>query len=304
MQLFRRFPISSIFCALVLLLSALISRPYAEMGIADDSTYILTARGLAATGHLAYNGWVSAMLGWQLYLAAALIKLFGFSFTTVRMSGLLISMALGMILERTLVRAGVTERNATIGTLAFVLSPLYLMLSVTFMSDVPGSSPSLFAFTAASADSNPRTIVPRLDGYVSPSSPTPFCGTSRQTAWLGVLVMVPSALWLLRARRRVLLAGAAATVAGAIFIFGCMLWFRYQPYTIPSTDHLLVKSFPVAIIFMAFAHFFLNFPFLLLPIAAAFWTVFRKSRPRVVLISSFFDFYCLVPSPLPSQTPA
>ncbi len=184
MQLVRRFRISSLFCALALLLCALISRPYAEMGIADDGPYILTARGLATTGHLAYNGWVSAMLGWQLYLGAVLIKLFGFSFTAVRMSGLLISMALAFVLQPTLVRAGLTERNATIGTLAFVLSPLYLTLSVTFMSDVPGSSPSLSASTAASAVWNPPTTVPRLDGYVSPSSPTPSAAhPARRHGW-------------------------------------------------------------------------------------------------------------------------
>ncbi len=307
MQLFRRFPISSILCALVLLLSALISRPYAEMGIADDGTYILTARGLATTGHLAYNGWVSAMLGWQLYLAAALIKLFGFSFTTVRMSVLLISMALTILLQRTLVRAGVTERNATIGTLAFVLSPLYLMLSVAFMSDVPGLFAvviCLYGCLRALESTDDRTAIGWLCFAVITNA---ICGTSRQTAWLGVLVMVPSALWLLRARRRVLLAGAAATVVGAIFIFGCMLWFRYQPYTIPSTDHLLFKSFPVTIVFMAFAHFFLNFPFLLLPIAASFLTVFRKSRLRVVLISSFFLlvylFIALYPHHFPVRLP-
>ncbi len=66
------------------------------------------------------------MLLWQLYLGAALIKLFGFSFTTVRMSTLLVSMVLAFFLQRTMVRASISERNATIGTLALVLSPLYL----------------------------------------------------------------------------------------------------------------------------------------------------------------------------------
>lgn len=88
------------------------------------------------TGQVIYNGWVSAMLGWQLYLGAALVKLFDFSFTTVRTSTLPVAMA--FVLQRTLVRANISERNATIGTLALVLSPLYLMLSVTFMTDIHG----------------------------------------------------------------------------------------------------------------------------------------------------------------------
>jgi hypothetical protein len=60
------------------LVCELISKPYAAMGICDDGPYILVAKNLAATGHIHYNGWSAAMLCWQLYLGAALIKVFGF----------------------------------------------------------------------------------------------------------------------------------------------------------------------------------------------------------------------------------
>src|ERR1017187_7375378 len=134
MRYVRRLPIAALFCALAVLLCELISRPHAEMGIGDDWPYILMAQKLAATGHVVYNGWASPMIGWQLYLGAAFIKLFGFSLTTVRMSTLLVAMVLAFVLQRVMVRANVGERNATIGTLALVLSPLYLMVSVTFMT--------------------------------------------------------------------------------------------------------------------------------------------------------------------------
>ncbi|MGA8938349.1 MAG: hypothetical protein WB439_04215, partial [Acidobacteriaceae bacterium] len=121
MQLIRRYRIPALFCALVLLVCELISRPYTSMGVCDDGPYIFIARHLAATGHIAYNGPTTPMLGWQLYLGAAFIKLFGFSFTSVRMSVLLVAMALAFVLQRILVRSGISERNATIGTLALVL---------------------------------------------------------------------------------------------------------------------------------------------------------------------------------------
>jgi hypothetical protein len=123
LQFVRRFRIPALFCALSVLLCELISRSYAGMGICDDGPYILVAQKLAATGHVAYNGWSAAMLLWQLYLGAAFIKLFGFSFTTVRMSTLLVAAFLAFFLQRTMVRASVSESNATIGTLALVLSP-------------------------------------------------------------------------------------------------------------------------------------------------------------------------------------
>ena len=249
MQLIRRYRIPALFCALAVLLCELISRPYTTMGVCDDGPYILMAHTLATTGHIVYNGWAAAMLGWQLYLGAAFIKLFGFSFTTVRMSTLLVAMLLAFLLQRTLVRADITERNATIGTLALVLSPLYLMLSVTFMTDITGLFAiviCLYGCLRALQSPTDRSTIAWLCFAVATNA---ICGTSRQIAWLGILVMVPSTLWLLRSQRRVLLAGAAANLAGALFIFACMHWLKHQPYSMPehsALHHLPAGSHPLA----------------------------------------------------------
>jgi hypothetical protein len=120
----RRYRIPVVFCALAILICEFVARPYANMGICDDGPYFLMARTLATTGHIAYNGWGTAMLGWQLYIGAAFIKLFGPSFTAVRGSTLLVSLATAFLLQRTFVRSGVTERNATLATLALVVTPL------------------------------------------------------------------------------------------------------------------------------------------------------------------------------------
>jgi 4-amino-4-deoxy-L-arabinose transferase-like glycosyltransferase len=138
MQLARRFRMPAVMCALAVLLCELVSWPYTTMGVCDDMSYILIARKVAETGHIFYNGPTTPFLGWQLYLGALFIKLFGYSLTTVRLSTLLVSAVLAFVLQRLLVRANISERNATVGTLALVLSPLYLVLSVTFMSDIQG----------------------------------------------------------------------------------------------------------------------------------------------------------------------
>ncbi len=228
------------------------------MGVADDWPYILSAQTLANTGHVVYNGWATAMIGWQLYIGASFIKLFGFSFTAARMSTLLVSLALVFILQRAFVRAGITERNATLTTLALVLSPLYLMLSVTFMTDIFG----LFAIVlclygclrALQAITNRATIFWICFAVILNA----ICGTSRQIAWLGLLVMVPSTLWLLRTQRRILLAGAAANLIGILFILACMHWFSLQPYTIP--EHIFVDSYSAAHTLAAIFYFFLDLP--------------------------------------------
>jgi hypothetical protein len=278
------------------------------MNICDDGPYILMARTLASTGRIAYNGWASPLIGWQLYLGAAFIKLFGFSYTAVRSSTLLVAMALAFVLQRTLVRASISERNATLGTLALVLSPLYLMLSVTYMTDIPGLFAivlCLYGCLRALQASTPRAIIAWLGLAVVTNT---LCGTARQIAWLGTLVMVPSTLWLLRdpprrnlpEPRRILLAGAAATFAGALFIFACMQWLKRQPYVIPMP--LLNSRYSLAHGIGQLSFLLLDVPFLLLPIFILFLPALRKSRPRIILLLSAallgFIFLATYPSHL------
>jgi hypothetical protein len=284
LQLIRRFRIPALFCALAVLLCELISRPYANMGVCDDWPYILMAQRLASTGQFVYSAWAQPIIGWQLYYGAAFIKLFGLSFTALRISTLLVAMALAFLLQRTLVRAGITEFNATLGTLALVLSPLYLMLSVLYMTDIPGLFAillCLYGCLRALQASTSRATIAWLCFAVATNA---FFGTSRQLAWLGILVMVPSTLWLFRSQRRVFLTGLAANLAGALFVFACMQWLKHQPYTIP--EHLLLKSYPLGLILSQFLHTFLDLPFLLLPIAALFFPQIRKSRPAVLALFS------------------
>ena len=270
------------------------------MGICDDGPYSLVAKSLATTGHIHYNGWSSPMLGWQLYLGAAFIKLFGFSFTTVRMSTLTISALTAFLLQRTLVRTGVTERNATLGTLAVVLSPLYFMLSVTYMTDID----SLFAIVIclygclrALRASTERAAIAWLCFAAVTNA---ICGTSRQIAWLGVLVVVPSTVYLLRSRRRLLTVGALLAAAGDLFVLVCMLWFRRQPYILP--ERLIPSRYPVGNLLMLLAYSLLDLPYLLLPLTLLFLPQLRNLRPKTLaflaLLVAGYIFLATYPSHL------
>ena len=265
------------------------------MGICDDGPYILMAHTLATTGHIVYNGWGAPMIGWQLYFGAAFIKLFGFSFTAVRFSTVLVAMALAFILQRTFVRSGIRESNATIGTLALVLSPLCFTLAVTYMTDIFGLFAiviCLYGCLRALQASTQRSTILWLCFAVASNA---ICGTARQIAWLGVLVMVPSTLWLVRARRRVFVAGAAATVAGALFIFACMQWLKYQPFFIP--EHIFPSRFSVTHALGVTRYSLLNIPFLLFPILALFLLEIRRKRQQsIVLLSIVFLCSSFLPS--------
>ncbi len=312
MHLVRRFRIPALLCAVAVMLCELIARPYANMSVCDDGPYILMAQHLASTGHIVYNGWAAPMLGWQLYLGAALIRLFGFSFSTVRGSTLLVAMATAFLLQRIMARAGITDRNATLGTLTLVLSPLYLMLSVTYMTDIFGLFAILLCLygclRALHAETSRATILWLCFAVVTNT----LGGTSRQIAWLGILVMLPSTLWLLRCQherrtqlRRVLTWGIAFTCAGILFVFACMQWLKRQPYIIP--EHILPSSFPIGQVLAQLLYLVLDAPFLLLPLFALFLPSVRKSSPRVVAaLSALFLgylFLALYPSHLRGDIP-
>lgn len=262
---------------MTLLVCELISRPFAEMGICDDWSYIRTAQHLAATGHIVYNGWAAAFIGWQLYVGATMIKLFGFSFTAPRMGVLLISLVTAFLFQRLLVRTGLSETNATFGTLALIVSPLYMVLSVTFMTDIAG----LFAIVAClygcvravQASTSSAAI-----GWIFFAALTnAVCGTARQIAWLGVLVMVPSTLYLLRQKRRVVLAGFLAVLPGVLLIAGVMHWYSHQPYAIVEPlSAIHVTAFVVRWSLIQFFLAALNLPYLLLPV----FLLFLSTIPR------------------------
>jgi hypothetical protein len=231
----------AIACAVTPLFCYFLIRPYAEMGIGDDWSYFKSAQVLAQTGHIVYNGWATAMLGWQLYVGALFIKLFGLSFTAVRFSTVIEAMATAYLLQCTCARADLNSCNATLATETFVLSPLYLPLAYTFKTDVSGMLcivACLYMCLRAVQTQSERAAMlwVSLAALVNAVG-----GTVRQVYWLGLLVMVPCTLWLLRKSRRVIAAGCISWFIGVVFVAAATHWFAKQPYTIP------VPLFPIKI---------------------------------------------------------
>ncbi|MGC9198736.1 MAG: hypothetical protein ACP5E5_07325 [Acidobacteriaceae bacterium] len=212
------------------------------------------------------------------------------------MSAVLVAVLTAFLLQRALVQSGINERNATLGTLAFVLSPLYLTLSAIYMSDIFG----LFAMVTclygclralrAAAD---HATIAWLCFAVATNA---VFGTARQIAWLGILVMVPSALYVLvqrgmwRKNPRILLAGGAATAIGAIFVLACMRWLARQPYFVP--EHLSVRGGLGLNLLASFFHAALEFPFLLLPVVILFVPELRKDLRRSVTMAAIVFGIC------------
>lgn len=258
-------------CAALLLLCVLVSHPVAEVGLNDDWSYVRSAKLMAETGHFMYVGWASAMLGWMLPFGAASAKVFGFSFTAVRYASVLVGAVTAYLLQRCFARAGLNAWNATLTALTFVLSPLYLPLATTYMTDLPGFLATLAGFYACL-----RALEAEKEGTAgfwlcAGSIAVAIGGTARQTAWLALFFMMPAAAWLLRKRRLPWVVVVITWVASLVFVRWSMVWFSHQPYSLREAvvagyvDRDLVYAFIESV-----TRSTLDAAMLLLPILIAF----------------------------------
>jgi 4-amino-4-deoxy-L-arabinose transferase-like glycosyltransferase len=129
---------NGILCVLLVAVCAMAIYPVVDGPWSDDFSYIKTALDFERTGKVLYNGWATAMLGWLIPWGALFIKLFGFSFTILRVSLFPIAAATIYLLHQILRRFGIDPQNADFGTLAIGLSPLFLLMATNYMTDVPG----------------------------------------------------------------------------------------------------------------------------------------------------------------------
>lgn len=292
----------ALICSFALVVCTLVARPFVEMGINDDFAYIRSALYLAQTGKIAYFGWGSPMLGWQLYLGAFFIKLFGFSFSVVRFSVLLVAAVTVYLLHRTLVRCGINEGNATIGTLTFALSPLFLPLAFSFMNDVPGTLSLLLCIYLCLRSLQADTNSAAFNWVVLAAVSNVLSGTARQTSWLGVIAIVPCTFWLLRRRHipwhKSWTKAGIVWLASLLCIYACDRWFQHQPHVEQISLLANIRNRgPIPYVARNVYHFAISIPLFLLPVLIAFispkWATARKSRIAAGLAATGLVFVIL-----------
>lgn len=273
-----------LFCALIVVASILATWPFAEMGFQDDWSYIRTALEFARTGHFVYNGWSTAMLGWMAPWGALFIKLFGFSFTTVRLSMIPIAGATAYLFHDCLVRCGVSGRDAVLGTLTLCLSPVFTPMAASFMTDVPGVLVIVLCLNLCLRSLRARREREVIFWLACAALSSVVGGTVRQIAWLGALVMVPSVAWILHRRRNVRSAGIVLWIVSVIAVAGLLQWWNRQPYSVPEKiDRGVVDSAMVHHFGGKIAKGVLCFALLVYPVLAAWLAQIKKLSRRALL---------------------
>jgi hypothetical protein len=229
--------------ALLVAFSVLATIPVLEMGVNDDFSYNHIVRDLAATGHLTYNGWAGAMIGAQAWWAACFVKLFGFSFTLIRLTTLPLAIGCALLLFGLGRRAGLNPAYALFGALAATLSPVFIPMAASFMTDVPGFFLWLVcvycAVRAVQASQPPRAIAWAAAAAVSGIA----AGSVRQVFWATPLLLLPMVAVGLATRpaqkdRRAAPVIACAALWCASLLAAALLlrWFNAQPYVTPVAD--------------------------------------------------------------------
>jgi 4-amino-4-deoxy-L-arabinose transferase-like glycosyltransferase len=226
-------------------LAMLLSWPVAEMAFGDDVAYIHMAFSFARTGHLIYNGWEAAIMVQPAIWGALAVRLFGFSFTAVRLSTVpfaLGSVALSYVLAR---RSGLRPLSCTLVALVSGLNPVFLPEAVSFMTDVP----ALFFFLASlyclvlahQENQNWRGYFWLFLGVAVGL----FGGTGRQSVWFVPLVVLPYLGWSRRQNFRLAAAAVAGWAVTLVFVSRVTAWFNRQLYVVPQDS--LVKEWKLAL---------------------------------------------------------
>ncbi len=223
---------NSFLCMLIFTVCFWATWPIAAMGFGDDWSYIKSAQVFAQTGRFVYNGWATAMLGWQIPWGALFIRLFGFSFMAVKLSTFPLALATLFLFHLILVRFGISARNAIIGTLTLGLSPLFMPLAASFMTDISGLFVIVLCLYCCQRAVQAQTHTATIAWLSFAAASNLAGGTVRQIVWLGALVMVPSTGWLLRKRRGVLPTALALWIVCIVGVLYSMHWFAQQRYSI------------------------------------------------------------------------
>lgn len=246
----------------------------------DDWSYAFSAKVLAETGHVTYNGWAAMPLTWILYLGALAIRVFGFSFAAVRSSMLLVSVLTILLMYRLLRRSGLSGRYCVIGTMAMALSPPFFSNMPLFMSDIPGFLALLLCYFCVLRALETNGAQRATFWLASACLVNTAVGSCRQIALLGVLVLVPCAWFHLRrcVRHRLLAPVWLGSVAGAVAL---VTWFDRQTYSIH--EPLLPKAISFHTLLLV-PRVMLGMVFFLLPLAA-FLVDSLRWRNRVVQVS-------------------
>lgn len=122
---------------LLWVLFTFVVNPIGDFPLNDDFSFGRTVYNLTEQNQLVFDEWLSMTLIAQVVWGSAFCELFGFSFTTLRISTLIIGCFGIIALYRIGKELNIPSTTSLLVALILAFNPLFFSLSYTFMSDVP-----------------------------------------------------------------------------------------------------------------------------------------------------------------------
>lgn len=275
---------------------ASLAGPVGDFPLNDDWSYGAVVKSLVEQGSLRMSGWVSMPLIAQVGWGALFCIPGGFSFTSLRLSTLVLGLV-GILATYGLLRELKAGKGiAFLGALLLATNPLYFELSNTFMTDIPFTALSTLAFLLLVRGTRREDKTQRIAAWGIAF----LAGFIRQ---LGIVL--PLAYGIAGAGRSRLKKGMwlpsfipAATIIGALFVYG--IWLRWagklpdlylakenellQSFTsgLPGLFRLSNRSLPVGLAYLGLS----CLPFLLLTFPHRWKSASPKSRRWILFVCS------------------
>lgn len=127
-------------------LMAAAANPLGNFPLNDDWAYAAPVVSLVKYGSLEFSGWGAPNLISQVLWGYAFVWLFGFSFTVLRVSTLLLAPVAILSTYEISRENNMPGSSAILTALLLACNPIFFVLSNTFMSDVPFCAFALLAF--------------------------------------------------------------------------------------------------------------------------------------------------------------
>jgi len=122
--------------AVIWILAILIINPIGDFPLNDDWAYGSNVFHLSQEGKLILSSWPAMTLIAQVLWGALVTFVFGFSFTVLRFSTLIIGLFTILSFYRLFINAGTNKNISLAGAFLFLFSPLFFYSSFTFMTEV------------------------------------------------------------------------------------------------------------------------------------------------------------------------
>jgi hypothetical protein len=221
---------NAIACAAAVVAAFLIANPFAQMSFDDDWSYAFAVRRLLDTGHVYYNGWSAPVLLTHVLWGAMFARVFGYSFVVLRFSTLPFAAASAVFCYLLARRADLRPAAAVFLSLLVCLSPLFLPLATSFMTDVPALCYSLMGLYVFVLAAQARSIRAALAWLFVGAVCGMIGGMGRQTVWVVPLCIIPYLVVLRRSEPRFIAAAAVAWLLVVVDVVMTLRWFDRQPW--------------------------------------------------------------------------